>query len=103
MPSQADTVAQFHNRDSTVRQRHDKLDLSFAPGRDALYKSLSTFRFDTPLFYGYFDDLVWFVMFDRTDGIRFTHSPSGGGGNAALKTTNPASESKGGWACMDAT
>jgi len=81
---------QFHNRDSTVRHRNDKLDLTFAPGRDALYKSLSTFRFDTPLFYGHFDDLVWLVMFDRTEGIRLTHSPSGGGGNAALKTTNPA-------------
>ena len=29
-------------------------------------------------------------MFDRTAGIRFTHSPSGGGTNAAMQTTNPA-------------
>jgi hypothetical protein len=29
-------------------------------------------------------------MFDRTDGIRFTHSPSGGGTNAERQTTNPA-------------
>ena len=81
---------QFHNRDSTVRHRDDKLDLTYAPGRDTLYKSLSTFRFDTPLFYGNFDELMWIVMFDRTEGIRLTHSPSGGGSNAALKTTNPA-------------
>jgi hypothetical protein len=89
-PLWSQLCTQFHNRDSTVRHRNDKLDLTFAPGRDALYKSLSTFRFDTPLFYGHFDDLVWLVMFDRTEGIRLTHSPSGGGGNAALKTTNPA-------------
>ena len=33
---------------------------------------------------------MWLVMYDRTEGIRFTHSPSGGGVNAALQTTNPA-------------
>ena len=27
---------------------------------------------------------------DRSDGIRFSHSPSGGGDNAELQTTNPA-------------
>ncbi len=30
------------------------------------------------------------VMFDRAEGIRLTHSPSGGGVNADLQTTNPA-------------
>ena len=29
-------------------------------------------------------------MFDRTEGIRFTHSPSGGGVNKERETTNPA-------------
>ena len=81
---------QFHNRDSTVRHRDDKLGLTYAPGRDTLYKSISTFRFDTPLFYGNHDELMWLVMFDRAEGIRLTHSPSGGGAHAALKTTNPA-------------
>ena len=33
---------------------------------------------------------MWLVMFDRAEGIRFTHSPSGGGTNAALQTTNSA-------------
>jgi len=45
---------------------------------------------DSRIFYGHFDDLVWIVMFDRSEGIRFTHSPSGGGANAERKTTNPA-------------
>ena len=30
------------------------------------------------------------VMFDRTEGIRLTHSPSGGGFNTERQTTNPA-------------
>ena len=89
-PMWSQLCSQFHNRDSTVRHREDKLELTFAPGRETLYKSLSTFRFDTPLFYGHCDDLLWLVMFDRSEGIRLTHSPSGGGANAAQKTTNPA-------------
>jgi hypothetical protein len=82
---------QWHNDQSTVRHRDDTFEMTFAPGsRDTLFKSLSRFRFDQPFFYGNFDDLMWLVMFDRAEGIRFTHSPSGGGANAALQTTNPA-------------
>lgn len=80
----------YHNRDSTVRHRDDKLELTFAPGRDTLFKSLSPFRFDQPFFYGNHDGLMWLVLFDRKAGLRFTHSPSGGGVNAKLQTTNPA-------------
>ena len=82
---------QWHNDQSTVRHRDDSFEMTFPPGgRDALFKSLSRFRFDQPFFYGNFDDLLWLVMFDRAQGIRFTHSPSGGGENSALRTTNPA-------------
>ena len=82
---------QWHNDQSTVRHRDDSFEMTFAAGsRDTLFKSLSRFRFDQPFFYGHFDDLVWLVMFDRSEGIRFTHSPSGGGANAELKSTNPA-------------
>jgi len=82
---------QWHNDQSTVRHRDDNFEMTFAPGsRDTLFKSLSRLRFDQPFFYGNFDDLTWLVMFDRAEGIRFTHSPSGGGANAALQTTNPA-------------
>lgn len=82
---------QWHNDQSTVRPRDDAFEMTFPEGsRDALFKSLSRFRFDRPFFYGHFDDLVWLVMFDRSQGIRFTHSPSGGGANATLQTTNPA-------------
>ena len=82
---------QWHNDQSTVRHRDDTFEMTFPPGgRDALFKSLSNFRFDLPFFYGNFDDLIWLVMFDRSEGIRLTHSPSGGGVNAARQTTNPA-------------
>ena len=82
---------QWHNDQSTVRHRDDNFEMTFpAGGRDTLFKSLSKFRYDQPFFYGNFDDLVWLVMFDRTAGIRFTHSPSGGGASAALQSTNPA-------------
>lgn len=82
---------QWHNDQSTVRHRDDTFEMTFPEGgRDTLFKSLSRFRFDLQFFYGHLDDLNWIVMFDRTKGIRFTHSPSGGGANAELKTTNPA-------------
>lgn len=80
-----------HNDSSTVRHVDDKVALTFRDGhREALYRSLSPLRFDLPLFYGHIDDLVWVVMFDRTAGLRLTHSPSGGGFNEPRRTTNPA-------------
>ena len=82
---------QWHNDQSTVRHRDDTFEMTFPEGgRDTLFKSLSRFRFDEPFFYGHFDELVWIVLFDRSEGIRFTHSPSGGGANAERRTTNPA-------------
>ena len=82
---------QWHNDQSTVRHRDDTFEMTFPDaGRDTLFKSVSRFRYDAPFFYGHFDDLMWLVMFDRSEGIRFTHSPSGGGANRELATTNPA-------------
>ena len=82
---------QKHDDESTVRHRADKLELTFREGaKPALFRSLSPLRFDVPLFYGRFDDLIWIVMFDRAEGIRFAHSPSGGGSNSERMTTNPA-------------
>jgi hypothetical protein len=80
-----------HNAMSTVVHEADKFELTFAEGhRDCLYKSLSPLRYELPLFYGLFRRHVFVVMFDRTDGVRLTHSPSGGGTNTAAQTTNPA-------------
>lgn len=80
-----------HNRDSTVRHREDDYVMTFDEGApNALYKNFSPQRFDEPYFYGNFDGFTVIYLFDRVEGIRFTHSPSGGGGNATRETTNPA-------------
>jgi len=80
-----------HNNQSTVVHRDNNVDLTFTPGtRDALFKNLSPLKFDEPFFYGLFRKHLFIVMFDRSEGIRLTHSPSGGGSNRELQTTNPA-------------
>lgn len=80
-----------HNALSTVRHADDKFAMSFAGDhRECLYMSHSPLRFREPFFYGLFKGHVLVVMFDRTEGIRFTHSPSGGGANKEGDTTNPA-------------
>ncbi len=82
---------QRHYDESTVRHKDDKMDLMFSPGQgDALYRNLSPLRFDEPLFYGLFRKHVLALLFDRSAGIRLTHSPSGGGVNSQAQTTNPA-------------
>lgn len=90
-PAWTQLSTQFHNDQSTVRHRDDQFEAPWdADGREALFRNFSKLRFDAPFFYGRFDDLMWIVMFDRTDGIRLTHSPSGGGFNAERRTSNPA-------------
>lgn len=81
---------QRHNDESTVRHRDDKIDLKFTDPGEALYKNLSPLRYDEPFYYGLFRKHTYILMFDRGDGIRFTHSPSGGGINKDLQTSNPA-------------
>jgi len=71
---------QFHNDQSTVRHVDDKLEPKFAAGaRASLYQNLSTNRYTDAFYYGISGDLVYILMFDRAEGIRFTHSPSSGG------------------------
>ena len=82
---------QFHNDQSTVLHRDDQYTATFDPDiRTALFRNFSRLRFDRPFFYGRFDDLTWLVLFSSADGIRLTHSPSGGGFNPALRSHNPA-------------
>jgi len=82
---------QQHNDESTVRHTADALDLRFSPGYpEALFRNVSPLRYDEPFYYGHVRDMTAIFLFDRTDGIRFTHSPSGGGVNTDRKTTNPA-------------
>jgi hypothetical protein len=83
--------SQRHNDESTVRHRTDKLDLRFSAGYpEALYRNLSPLRYEEPFYYGLFREQIVILMFDRVEGIRFTHSPSGGGTNKEEQTTNPA-------------
>jgi hypothetical protein len=82
---------QEHNDESTVRHRHDKMELKFSEKYgQALFKNMARLRYDEPFFYGLFKKQIFLVMFDRTAGIRFAHSPSGGGDNKEQLTTLPA-------------
>jgi hypothetical protein len=82
---------QRHNDESTVRHSDDKVELRFHKDfPQCLMRNYSPMRYEEPFFYGNFRNHVAILMFDRTEGIRFTHSPSGGGGNAERQTTNPA-------------
>ena len=82
---------QKHNEQRTVRHIDDEKQLTFSSNYgDALFRHLSPIRYQFPVFYGLFDQHIWIVMFDRTEGIRITHSPSGGGTNSQYQTTNPA-------------
>jgi len=78
---------QTHYDESTVLHVADKTQLQFTAGtRPMLYKNLSPLRFSDPLYYGLSGSHQYIVMFDRTEGIRFSHSPSGGGPPSATET-----------------
>ncbi len=82
---------QQHNDESTVRHVDDKLELRFHKEfPQCLMRNYSPLRYDESFYYGNFRNHVAIFMFDRSEGIRFTHSPSGGGTNAQAQTTNPA-------------
>jgi hypothetical protein len=82
---------QRHNDESTVRHIDDRFELTFSQGyRDCLYRSLSPLRFDQPFYYGLSRGMTFLLMFESPTGIRFSHSPSGGGADAKAETTNPA-------------
>jgi hypothetical protein len=78
--------SQAHTDESTVVHVDDKTDLKFSPGtRPMLYKSLSPLRYTDPVYYGIFGSHQYILMFDRTEGIRFSHSPSAGGPPSATE------------------
>jgi hypothetical protein len=72
--------AQTHDDESTVRHLDDKIELKAVKGaRNSLYQNFSPLRFSDPFYYGLSGNHVFALMFDRTEGIRFSHSPSSGG------------------------
>lgn len=82
---------QRHNGESTVRHVGDRFEPRFSNGfPECLMRNYSPLRYDEPFFYGLFRGMSVLFLFDRTEGIRFTHSPSGGGLAKERQTTNPA-------------
>jgi len=82
---------QRHNDESTVRHAADKFELRFAEGfPECLFRNYSPMRYDEPFYYGLFRGMTVLFLFDRTEGIRFTHSPSGGGFTKDQQSSNPA-------------
>lgn len=77
---------QAHNDQSTVLHVADKTELQFIPNSGPmLYKNFSPLRYTDPFYYGYFDTHQYIIMFDRAEGIRFSHSPSAGGPPSATE------------------
>jgi hypothetical protein len=80
-----------HDTLSTVLHEKDTFEMTFSKDhRDCLYRNFSPLRYELPFFYGLFRDMTLMVMLDRTEGVRWSHSPSGGGFDAMKQTSNPA-------------
>lgn len=80
---------QRHNRDSTIRNANDDVELRF-DSANALFANESLLRYSHPVFYGRFRDMVLIYVFQQHSGIRLTQSPSGGGLTPNGTDTNPA-------------
>jgi hypothetical protein len=77
---------QAHNDQSTVLPVGGTNELQFTQHtRQMLYNNFSLLHFREPFYYGLFGTHQYIVMFDRTEGIRFAHSPSGGGPPSATE------------------
>ncbi len=74
-----------HNDQSTVCHVDVEPELPQAlTSRDSLAFNYSELAFTRAFYYGLRSEMVYAIMFDRSDQVRFTHSPSGGGvGNPA--------------------
>lgn len=82
---------QFHNHDSTVKHAGDPFAWEFvSDAPNSLFSNISEVRYAEPFFYGRFRNMVFIVIFDEAEGIRFSHSPSGGGMTPGGDDTNPA-------------
>jgi hypothetical protein len=74
-----------HGTKSTHRAVNDKYDFYFAPDfRASLANNYSDYRFSLPFYYGRFHNMALGYLFNSSEVIRLTQSPTGGG------STNPA-------------
>lgn len=79
-PHWISAFSEKHGFKSTHLPVGEKQDLFFAEDFNAsLASHFSDYRFSQPFFYGRFRNMVLILMFDRSDGIRFSQSPTGGG------------------------
>ncbi len=92
-------MTQWHNDESTFLHLSDTTQLKLAADYpNMLFTNFSKLRYDEPFYYGLRGKMVYIVMFEdavvsvRNDRptIRFSHSPSGGGGTPDGSDTNPA-------------
>jgi len=82
---------QYHTHDSTVKSEGDSFQWKFFPtAPEMLYTHLSKINYSVPFYYGRFQNMVWIVVFPEAKGIRFAHSPSGGGATRARDDQYPA-------------
>lgn len=79
-PHWISAFSEKHGLKSTHLPVGEKQDLFFAEDFNATLAShFSDCRFSRPFFYGRFRNMVLIFMFDRSEGIRFSQSPTGGG------------------------
>ncbi len=79
-----------HDDRSTLPPLSEARQPTFGDGHEpTLYTSLADQYYAYPFYYAHFGELVYLLMFERTEGLRFAMSPTGGGRNED-GTTNPA-------------
>ena len=86
-PSQKwiEAYSREHGVESTHVGMNDSIELYFAPNFNArLANHFSNYRYALPFFFGRFHNMVLAYMFESSEMIRFSQSPTGGG------KTNPA-------------
>ncbi len=81
---------QAHDRDSTVRPENDGGTVRFQNDATSLFDSMSPLRYGAPFFYGRIREHVLIYVFKPNPGLRFSHSPSGGGPTPDKRDTCPA-------------
>lgn len=69
-----------HGTASTVAAVDSEPELPHSMSRPSLAYSYSELAWTRPFFYGRFRKMVFALMFERGHDVRFTHSPTGGGG-----------------------
>lgn len=72
--------SEAHYDRSTVCPAGVEPELPHELSRPALAYSYAPLAFTRPFFYGRRRNMVFALMFDQSDNVRFTHSPTGGGG-----------------------